>query len=59
MNFARLKSLFPEFSPQFPLSKGIPDLLEHLEHMNYSEHERNVKRYVRLNELKKRIEELE
>lgn len=59
VNFERLKTIFPEFSPVFPLSKGILDLRKHLEQMKYSEHERDAKRYVRLNELKKRIEELE
>jgi nucleoside-diphosphate-sugar epimerase len=58
VNFSLLKSLFPSFVPHHPLSKGIPELREQLLAISYSKNERAAKRYVRLNELQNRIEEL-
>ena len=53
-----MKSIFPEFAPEHPLRKGIPELRKFLENIHYSKTDRNDKRYVRLNELQKRIGEL-
>jgi nucleoside-diphosphate-sugar epimerase len=59
VSFALLKSIFPEFTPEHPLKKGIPELRILLESIKYSKEDRDKKRYVRLNELQKRIGELE
>lgn len=58
VDFSLLNSLFPEFKPEHPLHKGIPELRKHLEKIGYSQSERAAKRYVRLTELSKRIGEL-
>jgi nucleoside-diphosphate-sugar epimerase len=58
VDFSLLNSLFPEFQPEHPLHKGIPELRKHLEKIGYSQSERAAKRYVRLPELSKRIGEL-
>lgn len=58
VSFELLKSIFPEFAPEHPLRKGIPELRKFLENIHYSKTDRNDKRYVRLNELQKRIGEL-
>jgi len=58
VDFALLKSIFPNFGPDHPLSKGIPELRAHLLSISYSKEERNEKRFVRLNELQKRIGDL-
>ena len=58
VSFELLKSIFPEFAPEHPLRKGIPELRKFLENIHYSETDRDNKRYVRLNELQKRIGEL-
>jgi nucleoside-diphosphate-sugar epimerase len=59
VNFSLLKSILPNFQPENPLSRGIPELRKLLESINYSKNDRESKRYVRLNELQKRIGELE
>lgn len=59
VNFSLLKSLFPSFEPLHPLSKGIPELRAQLLSISYSKRERDAKRFVRLNELQKRIGELQ
>jgi nucleoside-diphosphate-sugar epimerase len=58
VNFELLNSIFPEFTPEHPLRKGIPELRKLLEEINYSKADRDNKKYVRLNELQKRIGEL-
>jgi nucleoside-diphosphate-sugar epimerase len=58
VNFSLLKSILPNFEPETPLSRGIPELRKFLEAINYSKSDRESKRYVRLNELQKRIGEL-
>ena len=58
VNFSLLKSIFPNFEPETPLSQGIPELRKLLEDINYSKSDRESKRYVRLNELQKRIGKL-
>ena len=59
VSFDLLKSILPEFLPEHPLNKGIPELRRLLESINYSKVDRDNKRYVRLNEIQKRIGELE
>jgi nucleoside-diphosphate-sugar epimerase len=58
VDFSLLKNTFPDFEPEHPLSKGIPELRLLLIQIGYSQIERNSNRYVRLNELKARIREL-
>lgn len=58
VDFSLLNSIFPDFRPEHPLRKGIPELRKHLENIGYNTTERNSKRYVRLPELGKRIGEL-
>ena len=58
VNFSLLKTILPNFEPETPLSRGIPELRKLLEEINYSKSDRESKRYVRLNELQKRIREL-
>jgi nucleoside-diphosphate-sugar epimerase len=58
VSFELLKFIFPEFAPEHPLRKGIPELRKLLEVINYSKADRDNKKYVRLNELQKRIGEL-
>ncbi len=58
VSFDLLKSIFPGFTPEHPLKKGIPELRTLLESINYSKADRDNMKYVRLNELKKRIGEL-
>ncbi len=58
VDFSLLKNTFPDFEPEHPLSKGIPELRLLLIQIGYSQIERNSKRYVRLNELRARIREL-
>ncbi len=58
VNFSLLKSLFPDFYPEHPLVIGIAELRELLVAIEYSEVDRAAKRYVRVNELQTRIEEL-
>lgn len=58
VDFGLLRSIFPFFEPKFPLEKGIPQLRAHLEKIGYSKEDRVNKRYVRLPELRERIEEL-
>jgi nucleoside-diphosphate-sugar epimerase len=59
VNFSLLKSVFPNFEPDHPLVRGIPELRAHLLSISYSKEERELKRYVRLFELQKRIGELQ
>jgi nucleoside-diphosphate-sugar epimerase len=58
VNFSLLESIFPNFLPEYRLRKGIMDLGRHLERIGYSKDDRVLKRYVRLQELQKRISEL-
>jgi nucleoside-diphosphate-sugar epimerase len=58
VDFSLLKNTFPDFEPEHPLSKGIPELRSLLIKIGYSQIERNSNRYVRLNELRARIREL-
>jgi nucleoside-diphosphate-sugar epimerase len=58
VDFSLLKSTFPDFEPLHPLKNGIPELRDQLISIGYSKEERDSKRYVRLNELQKRIREL-
>ena len=58
VNFSLFKSILPNFQPETPLSRGIPELRKLLEAINYSKSDRESMRYVRLNELQKRIGEL-
>lgn len=58
VDFGLLKSIFPDFEPLHPLVKGIPELKSLLISINYSQKEREAKKFVRLNELQKRIGEL-
>jgi len=58
VDFSLLKNTFPDFEPEHPLSKGIPELRSLLIQIGYSQTERNSNRYVRLNELRARIREL-
>ena len=58
VDFSLFKSILPNFQPETPLSRGIPELRKLLEEINYSKSDRESKRYVRLNELQKRIGEL-
>jgi len=58
VDFSLLKSTFPNFEPERPLSVGIPELKKMLININYSIAERSAKRYVRLAELQNRIGEL-
>ena len=58
VDFSLFKSILPNFQPETPLSRGIPELRKLLEAINYSKSDRESMRYVRLNELQKRIGEL-
>ena len=58
VDFSLLKSTFPNFEPQHPLSLGIPELRTQLIAIGYSKVERDSKRYIRLIELRARISEL-
>lgn len=58
VDFSLLKNIFPDFEPEYPLSRGIPELRTHLIQIGYSQSDRDTKRYVRLNEIKARIHEL-
>jgi nucleoside-diphosphate-sugar epimerase len=58
VDFSLLKSIFPDFNPQHPLSIGIGELREHLLNIGYSQVERQNKRYIRLNELHGNIDRL-
>lgn len=58
VDFSLLKSIFPDFEPHHPLSKGVPELRTMLERINYSRDDRLAKRYVRLSELSHRIGDL-
>jgi hypothetical protein len=58
VSFDLLKSIFPAFAPEHPLKKGIPELRKLLESIGYSKADRDNKKYVRLNELQKRIGEM-
>jgi hypothetical protein len=58
VDFSLLKSTFPNFRPDHPLSVGIPELKNHLIAIGYSKDERDAKRYIRLIELQTRINAL-
>lgn len=58
VDFSLLKSIFPDFEPLHPLSKGIPELRYMLEKIGYTKEDRVNKRFVRLPELNKRLGEL-
>jgi nucleoside-diphosphate-sugar epimerase len=58
VDFSLLKSIFPSFEPEHPLSQGIPELKDLLVKIGYSKAEREAKRYVRLVELQTRLGEL-
>jgi nucleoside-diphosphate-sugar epimerase len=58
VNFDLLNSIFPNFAPEHPLDKGIPELRELLLEISYSKSDRESKKFVRLNELQRRIGEL-
>jgi nucleoside-diphosphate-sugar epimerase len=58
VDFSLLKSTFPNFKPEYPLSRGVPELRDLLVSIGYSKGERDQKRYVRLNEIQNRIGEL-
>ena len=58
VNFSLFESTFPQFLPKYQLRKGIMDLGQHLQKIGYSRNDRITKRYVRLQELQKRISEL-
>jgi nucleoside-diphosphate-sugar epimerase len=58
VDFSLLKSIFPGFEPEHPLSQGIPELRDQLIKVGYSKAEREAKRYVRLFELQTRLGEL-
>jgi len=55
VDFSLLKTTFPNFAPEHPLSVGIPELKTQLITIGYSKVERDAKRYVRLIELRSRI----
>lgn len=59
VDFSLLESVFPDFQPEHPLSVGVPQLRTLLESIQYSNADRNRKRYVRLSELERRIREFE
>jgi len=59
VDFSLLESVFPDFQPEHPLSVGVPQLRTLLESIQYSNADRNRKRYVRLSELERRIGEFE
>lgn len=58
VDFTLLRSIFPDFDPEHPLKAGIPQLRDHLVSIGYSAKDREEKKFVRLNELQRRIEEL-
>jgi nucleoside-diphosphate-sugar epimerase len=58
VDFSLLKSTFPNFEPEYPLSRGVPELRDLLVSIGYSKSERDQKRYVRLSEIQNRIGEL-
>ena len=58
VSFQLLESIFPSFSPEHPLEKGIPELRKLLENINYSKIDRENKKYIRLKEFQKRLEKL-
>ena len=58
VDFSLLESIFPDFQPEHPLSLGVPQLRIFLEDIGYSIGDREVRRYVRLSELERRIGEL-
>ena len=58
VSFSLLNSIFPNFEPESPLSRGIPELKELLIKIGYTKTERDAKRYIRINELQTRIGEL-
>ena len=55
VNFDLLNQIFPNFKPDFPIKKGIPDLRNLLEKIAYSVEDREKNRYVRLTELKPKV----
>jgi nucleoside-diphosphate-sugar epimerase len=59
VDFSLLRSVFPDFKPEHPLSVGIPELRVLLESINYSSEDRKMGRYVRLVELRSRLETLQ
>ena len=59
VDFSLLRSIFPDFKPEHPLSVGIPQLRVLLESIEYSAEERKAGRYVRLVELRPRLETLQ
>jgi nucleoside-diphosphate-sugar epimerase len=58
VNFSLLQTIFPGFKPEYPLNIGVLKLRKFLEDINYSSEDRESKRFVRLDEIQKRIEEL-
>jgi nucleoside-diphosphate-sugar epimerase len=58
VDFSLLKTTFPNFAPEHPLSVGIPELKNHLIAIGYSKVERDANRYIRLIELRTRINAL-
>lgn len=58
VDFSLLNATFPSFKPNWPLRVGISELRDFLLSIRYSIADRNSKRYVRIHELKNRINEL-
>ena len=58
VDFSLLKATFPEFRPNLPLREGIPELKDFLISIKYSLTERIFMRYVRIHELKNKINKL-
>lgn len=58
VDFSLLKTTFPEFRPNLPLHEGILELKDFLISIKYSLAERSSMRYVRIHELKNRINKL-
>lgn len=58
VDFTLLEKTFPNFSPVFPLSLGIPDLKIFLDRINYSSEEYNDGRYIRSVEILENITKL-
>jgi len=58
VSFDRLRSIFPDFKPVFPLREGIRNLRDFLLQIDYSENDYSSGRFTRIVELKKNIYKL-
>jgi nucleoside-diphosphate-sugar epimerase len=58
VDFSLFQRFFPDFEPILPMSKGIDDLKMHLLKIGYNEKDYQNKKFVRLEEIRKRILDL-